>query len=1455
MRRSSDSPNTRGSQRKLMGMRGKLVSMLELYPFRKRSVVEQGENSQGLQVGGELYAEGSNQPGLWGQNMQHACVSPHAACTSSVTKRTDGPPPLLPLEKDRHTRELGGACTSIAAVGVGLSSKSRRVVGKQKSGKQSRVVDTIFANQHTIQTELTIGQQSERRIPQPVAVTCRTIRCKSALAPLKDMAPIEYTEHTQKVGTDRNFVRNNNLERIGYFSQRMKIGLFPLIRQHIRSQLITFQKRQALQDAEEPPGGADDLGFQQNGLSLICGRRLVGLPNHDRSLNAVLRASWNEGGKTRVIARDVYRRIQASCWWKLAGSRVGMLRAAQAVGIAPEIYQVLLTRWTEGAGALVHVSPTNAIDGITGFSLAGAGAVDVVYPLRTTERIATSLFPGETDVITLLHLARQLGQLQMSGMLTPREIARMLQGDEEAMQRELQYLLGKDKETAALAAKAMQVLYADRRLPTPNKATPSEISRALLKARRFLDAAAERRRKFYASNRNDPRSERATSSLQRLMRMAGDTLPVDVMGLLKRTVGAISKKNAAEAAGHVSPTINALLRSLRRLMEGSGESLPPGVARALQEALDIIAAVDAGKGKWTGKPPRSLIRSLRRLLKDSGETLAPDVVQALRDTLNVLQKLGGVEDVEDKGNFPGALVRSLRHLLEESSQAIGDGTPREMREVLDILRALDDLNSEKADGELPGALVESLKRLLEDFGDSLPPEVAQAIKDAMEAVEDILPEEPNGNFKSLEKLPKEKRDKLLMRSEELAGAVRGFPSGIMKRPTAQGEGGWSSGTCVSDSLPSSEIPTAHLLGSGAASFIMAAKSPREGLLKSHKRGMKDSGMIELFEWETGSAVENAASIVDGERVSSRHGDRQQRQSDGETENEKFNALRPDGPGSVSFTLPSRLGKKWRYAQSLSEYPLDRFGRSIGETTPKTEGLLAHIDENEMSETRVFESVERQLCASQSHTDRIVYGGIHRERRMSVLSARSKPFSTNASVTERRWSRRGSSSSRVDDMDAGMSAVASQDLDSDWEPGSLFMTDDDELALFLATFPNERQHVQLHREARRLLDDINFESDLLVKYVSRLKRRMVCSTPVGTPSGLRCQSAHSEYTVDSDEMELPLKLNANELRQHFEMEAREENDDLWRTVLELRERVAQQEAFLEECKMDLYHLTHPATGDDCDAFALKLTREVNAYAKEHNLDTYSLSNTVAVHKDHSSTVRNFIDNFAKGRGTRGTRNAACQCTPDDLGYVDPEVQHLNKQMEDLHFHVSGLMNSIKLTVIAVGNVLSFHAALELEATCKLCFCIFEEPRTLWPCGHTFCQQCLVQMISKHGELICDECGTMCVIGYTPNLALDMVAGYQAMRRSTVEIELGVDESDDDLGDSVHSNSAMSLSAQSGHVATYHRRAVETVLGALLNDLMDTDSKGTLKTSVVAAASPTLPQSVMSHLGLPPIAQVI
>ncbi|KAH8611040.1 hypothetical protein ERJ75_001056900 [Trypanosoma vivax] len=102
-----------------------------------------------------------------------------------------------------------------------------------------------------------------------------------------------------------------------------------------------------------------------------------------------------------------------------------------------------------------------------------------------------------------------------------------------------------------------------------------------------------------------------------------------------------------------------------------------------------------------------------------------------------------------------------------------------------------------------------------------------------------------------------------------------------------------------------------------------------------------------------------------------------------------------------------------------------------------------------------------------------------------------------------------------------------------------------------------------------------------------------------------------------------------------------------------------------------------------------------------------------------------------------------------------------------------------------------------------------------------------MISKHGELICDECGTMCVIGYTPNLALDMVAGYQAMRRSTVEIELGVDESDDDLGDSVHSNSAMSLSAQSGHVATYHRRAVETVLGALLNDLMDTDSKGTLK----------------------------
>ncbi|RNC31756.1 putative helicase [Trypanosoma cruzi] len=118
-------------------------------------------------------------------------------------------------------------------------------------------------------------------------------------------------------------------------------------------------------------------------------------------------------------------------------------------------------------------------------------------------------------------------------------------------------------------------------------------------------------------------------------------------------------------------------------------------------------------------------------------------------------------------------------------------------------------------------------------------------------------------------------------------------------------------------------------------------------------------------------------------------------------------------------------------------------------------------------------------------------------------------------------------------------------------------------------------------------------------------------------------------------------------------------------------------------------------------------------------------------------------------------------------------------------------------------MGFHASLELESTCKRCFYIFESPRTLWPCGHTFCQQCLPFMFTEQGELICEECGSLCEVGYTPNLALELVASYQVMQHTDY------DDDDDDDGD-----------GEIGCVV--QRRSIEEVLTAMLKDLMSTQT---------------------------------
>lgn len=173
---------------------------------------------------------------------------------------------------------------------------------------------------------------------------------------------------------------------------------------------------------------------------------------------------------------------------------------------------------------------------------------------------------------------------------------------------------------------------------------------------------------------------------------------------------------------------------------------------------------------------------------------------------------------------------------------------------------------------------------------------------------------------------------------------------------------------------------------------------------------------------------------------------------------------------------------------------------------------------------------------------------------------------------------------------------------------------------------------------------------------------------------------------------------------------------------------------------------------------------------------------------------FLDHFRDGRGRKEKRSVACQVTEEDLGLVDETLKLATEQLQDLLYHERALMDAIRLATIAVANVMSFHASLEMESTCKQCFFLLDQPRTLWPCGHTFCQQCLVHMCNEDDEIICSECGSICEVGYTPNYAIEMIAHYQVVQEAVEDIKMRT-----------------------------KKTTIEGVLRNLLNDLLATQKK--------------------------------
>ncbi|KAF8297428.1 hypothetical protein TcBrA4_0066340 [Trypanosoma cruzi] len=113
-----------------------------------------------------------------------------------------------------------------------------------------------------------------------------------------------------------------------------------------------------------------------------------------------------------------------------------MLAAAQAIGLEPEVYETLMTRWME-KGKGTEWATGHAMLSQSMLSVDGAGNMtsphNAPLPSAGVASLASLIFSGDEELSNMSVLAHQLGRLQMSGIVTPGETARIIEGDEESV--------------------------------------------------------------------------------------------------------------------------------------------------------------------------------------------------------------------------------------------------------------------------------------------------------------------------------------------------------------------------------------------------------------------------------------------------------------------------------------------------------------------------------------------------------------------------------------------------------------------------------------------------------------------------------------------------------------------------------------------------------------------------------------------------------------------------------------------------------------------------------------------------------------------------------------------------------------------------------------------------------------------------------------------------------------
>ncbi|KAG5478620.1 hypothetical protein LSCM1_06023 [Leishmania martiniquensis] len=375
-----------------------------------------------------------------------------------------------------------------------------------------------------------------------------------------------------------------------------------------------------------------------------------------------------------------------------------------------------------------------------------------------------------------------------------------------------------------------------------------------------------------------------------------------------------------------------------------------------------------------------------------------------------------------------------------------------------------------------------------------------------------------------------------------------------------------------------------------------------------------------------------------------------------------------------------------------------------------------------------------------------------------------------------------------------------------------------LDAFLLHFPEEENHVRLRRAAKNILEgvgemweeDSSREAFLLPKFLNPNLQFPGLDDIDGAADGVDDHSEHRSGSSDDEQEPLTgFGVNEAELNEKFRMEAEEECSDLVAQRDALLAELEGQLQLLEDFGADVFYLSagQARTGMTAEQYAIALTNEVSHYAKSHCLRLNGFLEEIFQPQpdgERQATVENAADGFLERFGKERTEKAdvGCQVCDADLCYVDDAVRTTEEQLEDLLLHEKALVNAVRLATVAVANIMTFHASLEVESTCRECFFVFDKPRTLWPCGHTFCLSCLSNMYNRGGEMICSECGSVCEVGYTPNISVELIANYQTVCKR--------DEADADIGP----NSALAKEREA--------QTIEGVLRSLLNDLLSAQS---------------------------------